>query len=74
MALEYPRACITYGIVGSDTILSVFSAVKCLEEERASSPRISRGRMLCVVDNEAQGEVQPCISFSGLRIARTTSD
>lgn len=44
-----------YRTVGNDTMIFVFSAVKGLEEERTSSPRMPRGRMRCVVGNEAQG-------------------
>ena len=54
-SLEQPMTCINYRTVGSNTMLFVLSAVKGLEEEHASSPRISRGRMLCTVGNEARG-------------------
>ena len=55
IVLGQPRTFMNYRIVGNDTMLFVFSAVKGLEEERASSPQMSRGRMLCVVGNETQG-------------------
>jgi len=46
--------------------------LKALEEEHATSPRISKGRIVCTVDNGVQAWVRPYIGFSTLWIARPT--